>query len=307
MTSATPFPAPTEKQLINELREIKQRQALNRRNFMAGLGLAGAAAGASLLAGCTDGGSGTALAAGPTQTDVLNFALNLEYLESTFYSYVTTGSDIPSPLSAGSGAITNMPGKLALTGTGSSLANDTLAEIAFDEISHVSDLRTVLGSAAISRPAINLGALGTVTLSNFISLARSFEDVGASAYAGSASLLSGTNLTYAAQILAVEGFHAGALRYMYLQFSQTGNKQLDARDVLVLDPGSTTAAAVGPTANGGIFATSGATSPPADVPPGFAYTRTPSQVLAIVYGVTTPGTAKGGFFPNGVNGNITTV
>ena len=38
-----------------------------------------------------------------------------------------------------------------------------------------------------------------------------------------------------------------------------------------------------------------------------AIKRTTSQVLSIVYASSTPGTKKGGFFPNGVNGNINTV
>jgi hypothetical protein len=305
MTSNTKMTASEEKLLVNDLKEIKAKRDLNRRNFMAGVGLVGAAAGASLLSGCYDSGSTTALAAGPSQNDVLNFALNLEYLEATFYSYVTTGADLPASSITASGIITGMPGKLALTGTGSSLANDTLAEIAFDEVSHVADLRSVLGSAAVARPALNLAALGPVTLSNVIALARAFEDVGVSAYSGAANLLSGTNLTYAAQILGVEGFHAGVLRYIYLSFGMTGATKLDSRDVLPLDPGAS--AGAGPTTAGGIFATSGATNPPADVLPGFAYTRTTSQVLSIVYGTTTSGTTKGGFFPNGMNGNIITI
>ena len=311
MTSNTGISASQEKALVTRLKDLKQKRELNRRNFMAGLGLAGAAAGASLLSGCTDSGLGTALAAGPSQTDVLNFALNLEYLEATFYSYVTTGNDLSSSYTAGSGAVTNAPAKLALTGTGSGLANDALAEIAFDEISHVAALRSVLGSAAIARPALNLGALFPITSANFVALARSFEDVGVSAYSGAATLLSGQNLTYAAQILAVEGFHASVLRYIYLQFGLTGATKLDSRDVVPFDPGSATLAGQGPTASGGIYATAGATNPPSDVPPGFAYTRTTSQVLAIVYGSTSgpasSGTSKGGFFPNGVNGNITSV
>jgi len=36
---------------------------------------------------------------------------------------------------------------------------------------------------------------------------------------------------------------------------------------------------------------------------GQAFRRTPQQVLAVVYGGNTSG---GGFFPNGVNGTITT-
>jgi hypothetical protein len=38
-----------------------------------------------------------------------------------------------------------------------------------------------------------------------------------------------------------------------------------------------------------------------------AYRRSTSQVLAIVYGNTTSGTARGGFFPAGLNGAIKTV
>ena len=35
--------------------------------------------------------------------------------------------------------------------------------------------------------------------------------------------------------------------------------------------------------------------------------RTPSEVLAIVYGNSSTGTTEGGFFPDEVNGTITTV
>jgi hypothetical protein len=38
-----------------------------------------------------------------------------------------------------------------------------------------------------------------------------------------------------------------------------------------------------------------------------AIKRTHSQVLAIVYANATAGTASGGFYPNGMNGNIKTV
>jgi hypothetical protein len=54
------------------------------------------------------------MAAGSSEMDVLNFGLNLEYLEGIFYSFVTQGADLPLSLTAGSGAITgNPPAKVA--------------------------------------------------------------------------------------------------------------------------------------------------------------------------------------------------
>jgi hypothetical protein len=68
----------------------------------------------------------------------------------------------------------------------------------------------------------------------------------------------------------------------------------------------------------GIAVTSVTATDSLDVPPteqhffrtdsnALAIKRTTSQVLAIVYANATAGTASGGFFPSGVNGNIKTV
>ena len=272
---------------------------------MAALGMTSAAVGAAALTGCTT--STTTAVTSPTvaQTDVLNFALNLEYLEATFYAYITTGTDIAlsAGVTGGSGAISGGP-SAALTYTrNSQQIVDLLNEIYFDELNHVNDLRSILGELAVARPAINLAAAGTITASNALSIARQFEDVGVTAYAGAAALLSSSNLGYAAQILAVEGFHAGALRLVSIQnpaFAAYANAG-DTLDVKPFDPGSATAAANGPTAAGAFFATAGTTNATTATPAGFAFTRTTSQILAILYASTagTPaasGTAKGGFF-----------
>jgi hypothetical protein len=293
---------------VGKLKKIAAGQALNRRHFMAALGMTGAAAGTGLLSGCSSSTT-SAPTTPPTlaQTDVLNFALNLEYLEATFYSFITQGSDLTGTAVTNSGAVTNAPGKLVFTGTNAQQITDMLNEIYFDEKNHVTTLIGLLGSSAVFRPAINLGAAGAITATNALSIARLFEDVGVTAYNGAVGLLSTSDLTYASQILAVEGFHAGALRLVSIQNPTiAAYVQADSLDVAPVDLGS--ASSSGPTATGGIFSTAGASSSNATTPAGFPFVRTTSQVLSIVYGPGAPaGTKSGGFFPNGVNGRINTV
>lgn len=294
---------------VEKLKKIAAGRALNRRNFIAALGMTGAAAGAGLMSGCSSTTSSVAVtSSSPAQTDVLNFALNLEYLEATFYSFITQGTDLTGTAVLNSGAITGAPAKLTFP---TQQITDMLNEIYYDEKSHVTTLIGLLGSAAVPRPAINLAALGAITANNALSIARLFEDVGVTAYNGAAQALSSSDLTYASQILAVEGFHAGAIRLTAIQNpSIAANLTADTLDVPAIDPGSAAAAAAGPSASGGFFATAGSATSSAANPAGFAFSRTTSQVLAIVYGAGTPasaGTSSGGFFPNGVNGRIKTV
>ena len=288
------------------------RSALNRRNFLAGVGAVTTIAAGAAVLGCGNSTLPYVDAATQPQIDILNFALNLEYLEATFYSYIVTGSDLNSSLTGGGPSPTGAPSQITFPNP---QINDLFAEIYFDEMSHVSDLRTALGTVAVNRPQLNLAALAAINASNYLQVARLFEDVGVTAYIGAAANLSGNNLTAAAQILAVEGFHTGALRLVNIQqgavypASLAGYVPTDGYDVKPADPGTVALAEAGPTtATGGFFAT-GANGTPGqtNIFPGFAYQRTSSQVLAIVYGNGATGTAKGGFFPNGFNGNITTV
>jgi hypothetical protein len=292
---------------VEKLKKISAGRALNRRHFMAAVGMSGAA----WLSGCSTSSTSSTSTTTPTvaQTDVLNFALNLEYLEATFYSFITQGADLSGTAVVGSGAITGAPSaKLTFTGSNAQQITDILNEIYYDELNHVTDLRSVLGSAAVARPALNLAAAGAITATNALSFARQFEDVGVTAYAGAAALLSDSSLTYAAQILAVEGLHAGALRLISIQNPTiAAYAQADSLDVAPFDPGTAAAAAAGPTAAGGFFATAGASTATTAFPAGFAFTRTTSQVLSIVYANKTSGTTSGGFFPNGMNGLIKTI
>jgi hypothetical protein len=184
----------------------------------------------------------------PTPGDVVQFALNLEYLEAEFYSVATTGLTLAQQ------------GGVALTGSGTAGATTTrysnpvnfttsaafrvAINIAADELNHVIGLRAALtanGITPVAKPAINLDALLPMgaSLGNqpaFLVLARIFEDIGVSAYSGAAPLLAGSPyLATAARILAVEGEHVGNIRLQSALLS-VSNPQLDAADIVPRPP-----------------------------------------------------------------------
>jgi hypothetical protein len=265
-----------------ELNLMRHERVLARRSFVKNIGLGAVAFGAgSLLVGC-GGVVGNTSAQSIPETDVLNFALNLEYLEAEFYSVAVTGTTLSSTVT---GAISKAAGGKKVTFTDPILAA-IAAEIAADEKLHVQYLRTALGGLAVAEPAINLDALGIGFNSEteFLTLSRAFEDTGVSAYAGAATLLTGNNLQAAAQILAVEAYHAGNIRLKIVEHVPAIT--VAATDSLDVPPNMPH-----------FFPTD---------PNGLAIKRTPSQVLKIVYATTATGISSGGFFPSGLNGNIKT-
>jgi hypothetical protein len=262
-------------------------EAPNRRRFLNKIAIASAGA-AALHAGLLEGQTSAA----PTDADILNFALNLEYLEAEFYTVATTGKTIDQMgvTITGSGNQGAATGGSMVDFTNSSFPTAAIAnQIADDERSHVTLIQqalTAAGAQPIAQPAINLNALGMGfgSVAQFLTLARAFEDVGVSAYAGAAPLISSkTVLGYAAQILGTEAEHASNIR---LQVAQLGvsTTLLDGVDVLP------------PPSGQNYFSVNNM---------GLVQTRTPGQVLYIVYGFMANVTS-GGFFPNGVNGTINT-
>ena len=274
---------------MNGLVAERAATRLGRRRFLSTVGAAGAATGIATLTGslvgCSNDGPIDLPATTPSVLDILNFALNLEYLEASFYLYVTTGSGL-SATDMG----TN-PGTVS-GGAQIPFVNPVIAslatQLATDEREHVEFLRstiTTVGGTPVSMPSLNLAAMGAPTSdATFVALARQLETVGVSAYIGGAQYLtsSAAALTYAAQILDTEAQHEGFLREACIQLGIT-SPAVDSQD----RPPSSTA----------VFNTSPTT--------GLNPVRTTSEVLQIVYatpGVT--GTTKGGFFPNGLNGTI---
>src|SRR5262245_12913033 len=158
------------------------------------------------------------------EQDILNFALNLEYLEAEFYTYATTGKSITSfgvgtkgradganPTTGGS----TVGGKKVNFPEDEALIHDIAAQIGADERAHVVLLRGALGSSAVAMPHIDLAALGFGfgNLSEFLRAARILEDIGVTAYSGAAGLLKTPDfITAAACLLGAEAEHAATIR-----------------------------------------------------------------------------------------------
>ena len=295
----------TESELLTNLQTRPIDWTAGRRTFLKSLGIA---TGAVLAGGM--GAVQEAAAQSITDADILNFALNLEYLEAEFYLRATTGNGLARENTTGTGELGRVTGGREVPFASPDIRKYA-EEIAWDERHHVLFLRAALGSAKVARPAIDLRdsftaaarAAGVINAgqtfdpfandTNFLIGAFIFEDVGVTAYKGAARLISNKDvLEAAAGILAVEAYHAGAIRAILYSKGvfAPARKISDLRDSVDgasdIDQGigNKTEANLTPTDENGI-----------------AFSRSAPQVLKIVY---LGGADKGGFFPKGLNGTI---
>jgi Ferritin-like domain len=243
------------------------------------------------------GGSPTGATEVITETDILNFALNLEYLEAEFYTYAVEGKSITS---FGIGIDGKAAGENPASGGGTTggskvvfdnneiFSRDIAAEIGSDERAHVALLRSALGTAAVAKPNINLNALGIGFASQveFLTVARILEDIGVTAYTGAAGLLKTPGvITTAARLLAAEAEHAGSIHTQMAKL-KIASSAVDGADLI--PP---------PSGKGNQYLSINLSN-------GLAPTRTAGQVLYLAFGMQA-NSRQGGFFPTGLNGKIT--
>jgi rubrerythrin len=125
---------------------------------------------------------------GSSDVDILNFALTLEYLESTFYEEAKKRVKASGEL------------------------KPLLSLLASDEKQHVEALEgaiTKLGGKPVSKPKFDFEYNGT---SEFLKLAETFENTGVGAYNGAATAIKSKEVLAAAgSIVQVEARHAAAI------------------------------------------------------------------------------------------------
>lgn len=156
--------------------------------------VAGALAGAGLLlstAACKKSSSNNGVDLGSGDVGVLNYAYALEQLEAAFYIQIITTQY--------SGITAD---EIAL-----------LTDIRDHEVAHRQFFKAALGSAAIQNLEVNFSTINFSNRTSVLTAAKTFEDLGVSAYNGAGKLITSPDyLLLAGKIVSVEARHAAYIR-----------------------------------------------------------------------------------------------
>lgn len=332
----------TNESILSVLDTNDSRRA-DRRDFLRSAGSVSAVvAGASLLAACGGNNGNPAPTPTPTPTasgsatptptaspltdaDILNFALNLAYVEAQYFSVVTTGTGLSADLLTGTGTAGTASGGRQRT-FADPVFGQFARELAADTRAHVSLLRGVIGATVVAQPAIDLGVTATSAFSNLARAAQLitgtsasydvyasdeqvmlgafvFADVAVTAYRGIAGAVTGAAFVDAvAGMVAAKSYHAGLIRAALYRKGIATASIIDATEALSnardsLDGVTDIDQGVKPVNNASnIVPTDGS---------GLPFSRSPAQVLNIHY-LNRASVSAGGFFPAGVNGALKT-
>ncbi len=153
---------------------------------------------------------------GSGDTGILNYAYALEQLEAAFYTQVV----------ASTAFATTFPNAQERT---------TLTEIRDHEIAHREFFKAALGSNAIPGLTPNFSAINFNDRNSVLTTAKTFEDLGVSAYNGAGKLLSDAgNLLLAGKIVSVEARHAAEIRDIISNGSFADSTAVDANGLDVV-------------------------------------------------------------------------
>lgn len=193
----------------NLLRDAESQRAISRRKFL-GYGTAATVLAIGITA-CNkddnDNDNSDGINLGSGDPGILNYAYALEQLEAAFYIKVIT-----SPYSG-------------ITATETAL----LTDIRDHEIAHREFFKAALGSGAIQALTPDFSAINFADRASVLGTAKTFEDLGVSAYNGAGKLITnGDYLTLAGKIVSVEARHAALIRDLISNGSFADSTVIDA-------------------------------------------------------------------------------
>ncbi len=169
---------------------------VDRRNF---LRLAGATIAVLGVAGCSDDKTTNPTGGVMLTNDdvgVLNYAYALEQLEAAFYLRVTS--------SFFSGATVE--------------EREILTDIKNHEVAHRDFFKKALGDKAIGDLEVDFSSINFASRDSVLGTAKTFEDLGVSAYNGAGKILTSTDfLLIAGKIVSVEARHAAVIRDLLMK------------------------------------------------------------------------------------------
>jgi hypothetical protein len=167
----------------------------NRRSFLGYAGVSTVTA-ALVLSGCKDDEGNIGLPdagvdLGSSDVGILNYAYALEQLEAAFYIQVIQ---------------TKYSGMTPEE-------EQILTDLRDHEVAHRDFFKAALGSSAIPNLEVDFSSINFSNRTSVLATAKTFEDLGVSAYNGAGKLLADVNLLLiAGKIVSVEARHAAAIR-----------------------------------------------------------------------------------------------